>query len=423
MYKKTKLDNGLRIVTYRMPKMQSVALGIWIKVGSRYESDKRRGISHYLEHLLFKGTEKYSCRKIKESIEGVGGSLNGFTTEELTCYLVKIPGKYLDLALDILADMVIEPTLSLADIEKERGVILEEIKMYKDHPASYVYDLLDRLLWPKHPLGMSVLGTEETVASLQRKDLCLYKEQYHVSSNIVISAAGLLEEERFIQKVKVRFRHLGNGNINAPPPAKQRQNKPQIDILQKDTAQTHLALGFRSLKRDHPLKYAVALLHVILGANMSSRLFHELREKRGLAYEIGSLVKCYQDTGAFIVHAGIDNRKLEEAIILILKELGKLKSKLVNADEFRRAKEFYVGQLQLVLEDTLDQMLWMGESSVTLDKTYTLEQIIREIKKVKLEDLQEVAKIIFREDNLNLALIGPLKDRHQSIYNLLQICG
>jgi predicted Zn-dependent peptidase len=404
-----------------MAGRQSLALGIWIKVGGRYETSENKGISHYLEHLLFKGTKNYSCRKIKESIEGVGGALNGFTSEELTCYLVKLPSRYLDLALDILSDMVVNPLLLKEDMEKERTVILEEIKMYKDLPHSYVYDLLDELLWPKQPLGMSVIGSVESVSQLKKEDLLLYKSRHYTSSNIVVAVTGLLEHSELVSRVEKKFRCLKNKDANRFSRVKEEQNMPQLKVLHKETEQTHLTLGFHGLKREHPLKHALGLLHIILGANMSSRLFNELREKRGLAYEIGTQVKRFQDTGAFIVHAGIDNYKLDEAISLILKELKKTKDKLLSIDEFKRAKEFCLGQLMLALEDTLDQMLWIGETTATLDKTYSLENIIDEVNKVKREDIRKVARYIFQENKLNLALIGPLKGREEKIFKQLHL--
>jgi predicted Zn-dependent peptidase len=420
-YKKVILDNGVKIVAHRMPTMKSAALGIWIKAGGRHESTDFKGVFHFLEHLAFKGTKEYSCRKLKESIEGIGGSLNGFTSEELTCYLVKIPTGYIKLAFDILADMVINPILAPEDIEKERTVILEEIKMYKDLPQIYVYELLDELLWPKQPLGMPVSGTVESMHRIKREDLISFKNNYYTSSNMVISAAGNLEHRKFIDMVKDTFSSLGSKKVNNFVDAQEEYNRPQLKLLHKETEQTHLALGFYSLKRDHPLKHALALLHIILGANMSSRLFNELREKRGLAYEIGTQVKRFYDTGAFIVHAGIDNRKVIEAIELILNELKNIRDKSVSNDEFKRAKEFYVGQLTLALEDTLDNMLWMGESLATLDKIYTLESIIKELRKTIREDIREVARIIFREESLSLALIGPLKDNEGQIFQTLSL--
>jgi len=420
-YRKATLDNGLRIIAHKMPGRQSLALGIWINVGGRYESEKFKGISHFLEHLIFKGTKKYSCRKIKESIEGVGGGLNGFTTEELTCYLVKIPARHLELALDVLSDMVINPSLPSSEVEKEKSVILEEIKMYKDQPQSYVYELLDELLWPNQPLGAPIVGRVESVTKITREELNLFKQEYYTPANIIISAAGLLEFNKLTKSVARYFLRQKKQNINTFSKVKEQQRSPQLKVFHKDTEQTHMALGFHAFKRDHPLRHALGILHVILGANMSSRLFNELREKRGLAYEIGTLVKRYQDTGAFMVHAGIDNRKVPEALKLILKELQKCKHQQVKTDEFRRAKEFYMGQLMLALEDTLDHMLWIGETTATLDKTYSLDDIIKEVNRVKREDVEQVGEGIFKKENLNLALIGPLKDSEEEIHKQLRI--
>ena len=420
-YKKTIFDNGLRIIAHPMPGMQSVALGIWIKVGGRYEAPEFKGISHFLEHILFKGSKKYSCRKIKESIEGVGGALNGFTSEELTCYLVKMPSRYIDLALKVLSDMVINPKFPQKEIEKEKTVIIEEIKMYKDLPQSYVYELLDELLWPNQPLGLTISGTVESVRSIGREALSSFKEQYYVPANIVVSVAGKFDRSKLENSIKNIFCANGKKKINKFLPVVEKQAQPQLKIFSKETEQTHLALGFHGFSRSHPLRQALALLHIILGANMSSRLFNEIREKRGLAYEIGTQVKRFQDTGAFIVHAGIDNRKVTEAVGLILEELKKVKQSLVSLDEFKRAKEFYLGQLMLALEDTLDHMFWIGESTSTLDTTYSLAQIIREVNKIKREDLRVAARNILKEENLNLALIGPLKGSEQHILSQLHL--
>ncbi|MBN1912895.1 MAG: insulinase family protein [Candidatus Omnitrophica bacterium] len=421
MGNKEKLSNGLRIVTKEMPNKQSVALGIWIDVGGRHENKKEKGIAHFLEHLSFKGSKKYTCRQIKESIEGVGGSLNGFTSEEATCYLVKLPVKHLSRGLDILSDMVTSSSILKEEVDKERTVIIEEIKMYKDLPQSYVYELLDELLWPEHPLGMSIAGSIESVNGITDKDLLSFQKKHYTAPNIVVSAAGNIRHENFTKKIKSIFSVLEKKGLNSFIEVKESQSTPKIKVLAKDTEQTHLALGLHSFKRQHPLRHAVTLLNIILGANMSSRLFNELREKRGLAYEIGTQVKRYRDTGAFIVHAGIDNQKVGEAISLILKELVRSKKELVSLDEFRRAKEFFLGQLMLALEDTLDHMLWIGESTVALNKTYSLAEIVKEINKVTREDIRNAAKAIFKRSSLNLALIGPGKEGEKTIANRLHL--
>ena len=415
MYNKSRLENGLKIIAHRMPSRHSVSLGIWIKVGGRYENNANKGVAHFLEHILFKGTKSYSCRKLKESIEGVGGSLNGFTSEELTCYLVKMPSAYLEKALSILSDMVINPTLPSLEIKKEKTVILEELKMYRDLPQSYVYELLDELLWPKQPLGEPIIGTVDSVSQMTRKEIASFKEKYYTASNMVVSAAGDLDEKKLKDGVTKIFSRLPQKRENIFQKAEEGEEKIGLKVFYKETEQTHMALGFRSFKRGHSLRHALGLLHIILGANMSSRLFDEVREKRGLAYEIGTMVKRFYDTGAFLVHAGIDNSKVYNAIPLILKELSKVRNDLVTIDEFKRAKEFYLGQLKLGLEDTMEHMLWIGETTATLDKTYSLDEIIAEVNQITRDDIREVARIVFRNDNLNLSLIGPLKGAEDKI--------
>lgn len=421
MYKKTKLKNGVRIITNSMPKMRSISLGLWVKVGGRFESQENKGSAHFIEHMLFKGSRDYSCDKIKETIEGVGGSLNAFTSEEATCFLAKIPCDYLEKALFVLSDMVINPLFPNEELEKERTVILEEIKMYKDLPQSYVYELLDELMWPNQPLGGSILGSAEIISSITRENLRDFKNQYYTPSNIVISAAGKLDHEKFAKKVGSVFKSLKIAKANIFVEAKGEQIGPNLRIFDKTTEQTHLALGFYSLKREHKLKYALSLLNIILGGNMSSRLFNEVREKRGLAYEIGSAAKRFEDTGAFIVHAGIDNKKVPQAIEVILKELEKVKSNYIKPDELLRAKEFFIGQLQLALEDTMDNMLWIGDSVLSLDKIFTQEEVIKGIKAVSKEDVLNCAKQIFRQESLKVSLIGQLKEEESNIASILKI--
>ncbi len=421
MYERTTLDNGVKVITHRMPGMLSAAVGVWIKVGGRYETEGNKGISHYLEHLLFKGSRKYSCRKIKESIEGVGGSLNGFTSEEVTCYLAKLPYRYLDRGLEILSDMVLHPMLAARDVEKERTVILEELKMYRDLPQSHVHDLMDALLWPRQMLGASVIGSVESVSRISRQDLAKFQSRHYSGANIVVSAAGNLSHRAFVAQVRGYFKGLAGASGNEFLPAKIAQDGPQVSLLPKDTEQTHLLLGFHSFERDHPLRYAQALLHIILGANMSSRLFNEVREKRGLAYEIGTQVKRFQDTGAFLVHAGIDNAKVVDAIKVVMKELGRIRRAAVSEDEFARAKEFYQGQLSLALEDTMEHMLWIGESEALLHKTVMLREVIRHIRALTRGEVLQVAREVFKEDHLNLAAIGPLAGREKDLRAVLSL--
>lgn len=412
MYQKTTLNNSLRVVTHNMPAVESVALGIWIGTGGRYENKKITGISHFLEHLLFKGTKNRSTRQIKQSIEGVGGSLNAFTSEEVTCYFVKILGKHLPLSLDVLSDMVLNATLPRLEIEKERTVIVEEIKMYLDLPGHYVGELLDQLFWPNHPLGRFLAGSAETVEAIKREDIKEYKDKFYNPRNIVIAVCGNVNHDNFLSDVNKYYSKLKPGTEGRFQPAdKEKDHPPRTHFYFKETEQTHLSLGVHAFKFDHPDIYTLSLLHIILGANMSSRLFQEVRERRGLAYQISSQVKRYQDTGAFVINAGVDNRKVSLSIRVILGELTKIANKDVTQEELRRGKEFYVGQMLLGLEDTLDYMLWIGERESSRGKLINPAEIIKKINKVSIADIRRVAAKLFHSQKLNLALIGPIKDK------------
>jgi len=422
MYQKAVLDNGLRIVTHKMSGRSSAALGVWIGVGGRYEDNTNKGIAHLLEHLCFKGAGKYSAFQIKETIEGVGGSLNAFTSEEFTCYLAKLIVRHLPLALDVLSDMVLAPLLTEKDMEKEKAVILEEIKMYRDLPQAYVNELLDELLWPAHPLGMNLAGTPESVRALSRSQVSSFCRDFYHPENIVVSVSGDIEHQKIIKYLSKAFsKSKARPALKFRPAPENRQETARVKFFTKDTEQSHLAMAYLGYKRNHPDRHAMGLLHIVLGANMSSRLFNEVREKKGLAYEIGTQARYFYDTGAFFVHAGVDNRKIASAVSTILKEMEKIAKFKVSRDEFTRAKEYYTGQLLMSLEDTLDHMLWVGEQEIALRRIKSQQDILAEVRKVAIEDLKRVAKDIFRNNNLSLAVIGPLPSQTQGeIVNLLK---
>jgi predicted Zn-dependent peptidase len=337
----------------------------------------------------------------------------------MTCYLAKVPAQHLGLAFDVLSDMVLEPILAPEELEKERGVIIEEIKMYKDQPQSYVFEILDGLLWPGHPLGMCLSGDIDSVCRINRQELFKFRSRYYTAPNMAVVACGNLSSSEFTSQVNRRFNRFCTAGKNRFLRARRRQTKPRVKIFFKETEQTHLALGFEGLKRSHKDRYALYLLHIILGANMSSRLFNEVREKRGLAYRIGTQVKFFADTGAFIIQAGIDNKKVALAVKIILQQLRKIATNMVSSDELERAKEFFSGQLRLSLEDTLEHMLWAGESVLALGKVYTLEQVLREIAQVNKEDLLRISRQVLSTEKANLALIGPLKNKEKELYGYL----
>jgi len=413
MYKKTELLNKLRVVSHQMKERNSAAIGVWTGVGGRYENMKNKGAAHFLEHIVFKGTKHYGCASIKEKIEGVGGSLNAFTSEECTCYFAKVPSKHTETTFDILSDLVLAPNITEKDVNKERGVILEEIKMYHDLPQHLVRDLLDQLLWPDHPLGQNIAGSIESVGGMSYKDLRSFHQQFYIPSNIIVTACGDIKHAKVLKLSEKKFsRFLKNGFVDYDK-AVQNQKKPQLKIKKKDIEQMHLALGAHGPHREHKDRYAVGVLNVILGGNMSSRLFNEVREKRGLAYSIGSGVKMLQDAGAFIVRAGVDNTKVVDAIGVILKELQKIAQRPAGADEFKRAKDYLLGQMLLGLEDTAEHMFWMGESVLSTNKTETPQEVIKKVKKVTPADVRRVAQSLFAPQGLNLSLVGPIKDTQE----------
>jgi len=412
VYRRHRLPNDVTIASVQLPGMKSVSLGIWVKVGGRYEKKKLAGISHFLEHLLFKGTEKRSCTDLKQAIEGIGGSFNAFTGEEFTCYLVKVVGKHLSVAVDILSDMVLHATLSKEEIEKERMVILEEIKMEEDIPMHYVHELLNRLLWPNHPLGMELAGTPKTIRSMRREDLLAYRDAYYHPKNIFVVAGGAIGHGDLVREVRKHFAKVsGNRPTSSFQRVKPRSPRLATHFAFKETAQSHLAMGLPALRRNHPHQHALGLLNVVLGANMSSRLFQEVRENRGLAYEIGSHLRRYHDAGALVIDAGVDSKKADQSVKVILGELEKLKKELIDLEEFHRAKEYYTGQLLLALEDTTDHMLWMGESLVSLNRMTTPQEVLQRVSKTTVEEVRNMARAIFQNRSLKLALIGPQKGR------------
>ncbi len=404
-----KLANGVRVVAAPMKERTSISVGIWVQVGGRDEELGISGISHFLEHLVFKGTSRRTAKQIKEAVEGVGGSLNAFTGEEYTCFLAKTTKRHFEEVFDVLSDMVLDASLSEEDIQKERTVVMEEIKMTQDQPSQYVEELLSEILWPEHALGRPIAGTLESVGNLTRQDIRRFRDHFYTPNLISVVAAGDISQEGLLQAATSRF-------FSAEKPRAEKtldlfrsplNLKPRVRLYSKAVEQTHLALGLPAFEKEHPDQYVLDVLNILLGGNMSSRLFNEVREERGLAYEIGSSERQYHETGAFIVSAGVDNQKVKEALRVILSELVKTSEELVSPKELERAKEFYVGQLELGLESGMSRMLWMGENVLSLNRCKTLKEIVEQVNKITAPDLQRVAKMIFKSESLHLAAIGP----------------
>ena len=410
MAKLTKIDSGLTVAAKSMNYMESVSFGIWIGAGARYEDKKDNGISHLLEHLLFKGTKTRGMREIKEAIEGRGGSFNGFTSEEVTCYLVKLLAKDAELGVDILSDMVLNPMLDEKEIEKEKSVVVEEINMYKDIPAQHVHEVLTEMLWPNQPLGMPLAGTVESVNALQKKDIDAYKEAFYNPGNMLLIGVGKISEGELL---KMANKYLSvSSKVEAPKfeRAVNSQREPLLNLITKDTEQTHMALGFHAIDRFSPDRYVASIMNIILGANMSSRLFHIVRDELALCYEISSSVRKYEDAGAFVIGVGLDESKIIKALEVIFKELNRIKSEPIQKEELERAKEFYKGQLFFTMEDTMSHMLWLGEKIISKEEELDVSRIIERVESVSQDDIARVAGSIFQNEKMNLAVIGPVKN-------------
>ena len=415
----TKLPSRLSLVVRPMAHAESVAVGVWIKVGGRHERSALSGISHMLEHLLFKGTRTRSCEQLTQAIEGIGGSLNAFTAEEFTCYMAKVPSKHADRALAVLSDMVLHPAFKPDDLEKEREVILEEIRMYEDAPAQYVHDLFNQLLWPNHPLGNLLSGTMATVRGITRQDVVAHWKRFYRPRNMLIACAGALDPDRVLRRLRRAFVGRQPGLASRMAPAPRAVRGPQVRLHHKDTEQTHLCLGTPAMPRTHPQRFALELVHVLLGANMSSRLFHEVREKRGLVYDIGTQIKRYHDTGAFIISAGCDAAKLTMTIRTVIEELRRIKRHRVGPQELRRAKDFYAGQLLMGLEDTMDHMLWMGEQAITVGRISDAHDVIAALERVTPEQIRRAARMLFTPERCYLAAIGPVPEQDADMLRAL----
>ena len=402
------LPNGVGVVLRPMAQAQSVAVGVWVEAGGRYEPANLAGISHFIEHLLFKGTRRRSCEALKQAIEGVGGALNGFTTEEFTCYMAKVPQRYTRRAIAVLTDMVREPSLTAVDVDKERGVILEEIRMYEDAPGQLVHDLFSQLLWPDHPLGTMVSGTIDTVRRITREDLVRYWKHMYQPRGLLVACAGAMDPAAVTRQLRQAFGRMRGQAVRRFIRAPRPRRGPQVRVWRRQTEQTHLCLGMYAIPRTHPDRFALELLHVLLGANMSSRLFREVREKRGLVYEIGTQIKRFHDTGAFVISAGCDTGHVTRTLETIVRELVRVRRTPVGRSELRRAKDYYAGQLSMGLEDTLDHMLWIGEQAVTVGRVARPESLLAHLAKVTARDIQRVARHLFVTPRLHVAIVGPV---------------
>jgi predicted Zn-dependent peptidase len=409
MYNVTQLKNGLTVATSEMPHMASVSLGLWVGVGGRYEPAKLNGVCHFIEHLLFKGTQRRSARQISQDIEGIGGYLNAFTSEEITCYHSKACHDRFGELLDVLTDMFLHSRFDPADIQKERDVIKEELAMYLDQPQHQVQEILNETLWPDQPLGRPLTGTEKTLDYLTRSRLVDYQRENYVTNRTLFTAAGRLNHQSVVKAISRVTARFPQGNSPAFVPVTDGQQKPVIRLFTKKTEQTQLALGIRTCSRHDPRRFALRLLNTMLGENMSSRLFQVVREDRGLAYSIYSSLNYFDDTGILTIAAGLDVANLTKTLKLIRHELERFTKEIPSTAEFRRARDYITGQIDLGLESTDSQMMMLGEQLLGYGKIMLPAEIKRRLSAVQPSEIRDVARAFFRPERTNLALVSPLK--------------
>ncbi|MBU2545252.1 insulinase family protein [Patescibacteria group bacterium] len=419
MFKKTTLKNGLKIITVPQKGTQAVTVLVLVGTGSKYETKEISGISHLLEHLLFKGTKKRPSQiSISEPLDRVGGIYNAFTGEDYTGYFAKVDARHFNLALDVISDIYLNSKIDSKEIQKEKAVIVEEINMYFDHPSSYVQSLWNRILYGDQPAGWDIAGTKKSVLGISRKQIVDYMKTQYTGNNTIVCIAGDIPKDAE-PKVKKYFSKISTKKIVNKSPVVEYQSQPEALVYYKNTDQTHFCLGVRGYDLDDPKRFALELLGSILGGMMSSRLFIKVREQLGLAYYVRTAVSADPDTGFLVTQAGVDNKRIDKAITVILEEYKKISQKKISADELKKAKDHYKGKMALLFEASDAQASFYGAQELLEKRILTPEQIYARINKVSINDILEVSKDIFKSEKLNLALIGPFKDktRFQNILN------
>lgn len=411
-YFKTTLTNGVRVVTGPMSGVRSASLIFYYNVGSRHEPEPIAGISHFLEHMLFKGTEQRpDPMSISEEIESVGGMLNAATGRESTSYWCKVPSTHFTLAFDVLADMLRNSTFDTTELDKERKVIFEEIRSIQDIPEELVHDLTDQLIWGTDPVGREIAGSEETVGAISRETMVDFWQRNYSPDRLVIAAGGDIAHDAVVALAEKHFGDLEPaGTLDLFLPAVVDQDARRVSIVNRETEQAHLCLGFPALSYHDPRRYAQSTIEAILSAGMSSRLFQEIREKRGLVYSVYGYFRGYEDVGQGVVYAGTDIERVGETIEAIVGELKKLRDIPVSAEELENSKTLRKGRLLMGLEDSRSVASWVGSQEATYNEIKTPEEIMERIDAVTVEDVQAVAQELLRDDRLNLVLIGPYED-------------
>ncbi len=398
------LDNGLRFLTEEMSQVRSISIGVWLTRGSRHETAERSGIAHFVEHMLFKGTDTRSAEDIAQAIDSIGGQLDAFTAKEYASYYIKVLDEHLPLAIDILSDIVRNPAFSADDIEREKKVVVEEIKMVEDTPDDLVHELFTQGFWEDHPLGRPILGTKETVESFNTALLRDYFRNAYTPRNLIVAAVGNLQHAHVRDLIEEKFGSLkpvGEAVAEHAPTV-----VPKILVRNKELEQSHICVGTNSYPQDHEDRYSSYVLNTLLGGSMSSRLFQNVREKRGLAYAVFSGLSAYRDAGSFTIYAGCSNDAVGEVIDLVVEELRGVKLTPVPAAELQRAKDHLKGSLMLSLENTASRMSHLARQEIYFDRQFGLDETLQGINAVTPDDVQRVAADLFKTDSLAATVLG-----------------
>jgi len=406
MYKKSVLPNGIRVVSETIPYVKSVSMGVWLATGSRFEEEYNHGVSHFIEHLMFKGTPRRSAKDIAELVDAVGGQLNAFTAKECTCYYLKVLDSHADLAMDILSDMLLSSKFAEEDIERERQVVMEEVHMYEDSPDELVHDIHLDTVWPVHPLGRNILGTTDSIERFNRESILKFYQDFYTPDNMVIAAAGNITHEELVALATRYFNGFKGQKrkLAITPPT----FEPARTIISKDSEQVHICLGALSVPQEDPQIYPVYIFNNLLGGGISSKLFQTIREERGLAYSIYSYQNSYKDAGLLTIYAGTRPGNVNQVLDLIIENLREFRSKGISEQEMIKSKEQIKGSLLLGLESSSSRMSRIGKMEVTLGKFVSLDEVVNKIDRVMLTDVNQMIEQMLIAEKLCFTALGPI---------------
>ncbi|MCC6174923.1 MAG: insulinase family protein [Chloroflexi bacterium] len=408
MFERTVLKNGLRVVSSTMPHTRSVSVGLYVAAGSRYEHDEIAGVSHFLEHMLFKGTERRpTAQDISEEIEGVGGIMNAATDKELTVYWAKVGHQHFERCMDVLADALLQSKLDPDEIEKERQVIIEELAMTEDSPGDLAALLIDEVLWPNQPLGRDVGGSPGSVSAITRDQIVSFVDRHYTPENTVLAVGGNVTHAQVVALAEQLYGGWAPSTAGPWYPAIAKPS-PKVALKVKKSEQAHVCVGLPGFSAEHPDRYALDLMNTVLGEGMSSRLFVEIREKLALAYDVHSYLAHFRDTGALVVSAGVDPKRVDPTIVAVLRELERMRAGMPES-ELRKAKELIKGRLQLRMEDTRAVTSWIGTQELLRNEILTVDEVVDIIEGVRLEDVNRVADELLRPERMSLAVVGPYR--------------